>query len=95
MVNVSKQIHSAEPPAAVHAAGDAQLSLAADNLSSALLSSPATPNLAGARGESPRDNPSLAVDYECESDEMADSGRLEQSPDPRRAADYEPSNEGA
>ena len=30
------------------------------------------------------------VDYECESDKMADSGRLEQSSDRRQAADYEP-----
>ena len=33
------------------------------------------------------------VDYECESDEMADSGRLEQSRDCHRATDYEPSTE--
>ena len=41
------------------------------------------------------DDPSLAVDYECESEEMADSGRLEQLPDCLQAADYEPSNKRA
>ena len=69
---------SAEPLAAC-IAGDALLSLAADTSSAVIFNSPATPILAGARGESPRkDDPSLAVDYECESDEMGDSGRLEQ-----------------
>ena len=67
----------AEPSAAVHvAAGDALLSLAADVSSVAVSTSSAASNVAGARGESPRkDDPSLAVDYECESDEMADSRR--------------------
>ena len=94
--NVPKP-HSAEPSAAVHAAaGDALLSLAADTSSAVLTTSSATSDLAGARGDSPHeDDPSLAVDYECESDEMADSGRLEQSPDCLQAADYEPSNERA
>ena len=88
MVNdVTKNPHGAEPSAAVHAAaGDALLSLAADTSSVA-----ATPVFANARGDSPREvDPSLVVDYECEPDEMADSGRLEQSPDRRQAADYEP-----
>ena len=45
-------------------------------------------------GDSPREvDISLVVDYECESDEMADSGRLEQSPGCHRATDYEPSTE--
>ena len=76
--NVSK-LHSAEPSAAVHvASGDALLSLAADTSSVVLTTPSATSNVAGARGVSPReDDPSLAVDYECESDEMADSRRLE------------------
>ena len=67
---------SAEPSAAVHAAtGDALLFLAADVSSVAVSNSSATSNVAGARGESPReDDPSLAVDYGYESDEMADSG---------------------
>ena len=62
--------------AAVHAAaGDALLSLEADSSSAVLTNSLATPFVASSRGESPReDEPSLAVDYECEPDEMADSG---------------------
>ena len=56
---------------------------------------PATLNVAGENDDSPRGcDPSLEVDFECESDEMADSGRTEQSPDHRQTADYEPSNEG-
>ena len=97
MVNKSmRYANSAAPSAAVHAAaGDALLSLAADVPSAVVSSSPATLNVAGARDESPREcDSSLEVDYECESDEMADSGRTEQSPDHRLAADYEPSNEG-
>ena len=55
---------------------------------------PATSIVADARGDSSRKvNPTLVVDYECESDEMADSGRLEQSPGRHRATDYEPSTE--
>ena len=79
---VTKKPHSAEPQAAVHAAaGDALLSLSAD-VSSAAASKPfATLDVAGARGDAPREvDPSLVVDYECESDEMADSQRRELSP---------------
>ena len=88
---------SVAPSAAVRAAaGDALLSLAADGTSAVVSSSPATLNGAGARGDTPREcDPSLEVDYECESDEMVDSGRTEQSPDHRQAADNEPSNEKA
>ena len=52
--------------AAVHAtADDALLSLAADILSAVVSSSPATLNIGGARGESPREcDPSLEVDSE-------------------------------
>ena len=61
----------------------------ADTSSVATSYSPATPIFAGTRSGSPREvDPSLVVDYECESDEMADSGRLEQSPDRHRATDY-------
>ena len=93
--NVTKKPHGAEPLAAVHAAaGDALLSLAADTSSVAASYNPATPVVADARGDSPREvDPSLVVDYECESDEMADSGRLKQSPDRHRTTDYEPSTE--
>ena len=86
-----------EPSAAIHAAAnDALLSLVADNSSTVLSTSLATPNVAGARGESPRESDSsLEVDYECKSDEMADLGRVEQSPDRRQAADYETLNERA
>ena len=89
--------HSAEPSAAVHAAvGDALLSLATDVTSVAQTTPSAASNVADARGDTPReDDPSLAVDYECESDDMADSGRLEQSPDHLQAADYEPLNKRA
>ena len=89
--------HSAEPSAAVHAAvGDALLSLATDVTSVAQTTPSAASNVADARGDTPReDDPSLAVGYECESDDMADSGRLEQSPDHLQAADYEPSNKRA
>ena len=75
--------HSAEPSAAVHAAaGDALLSLATTITSVAQTTPSAASNVADARGDTPReDDPSLAVDYECESDDMADSARLEQSPD--------------
>ena len=95
VMNVTKKPHGAEPPAAVHAAaGGALLSLAADTLSVAASSSPATPVVASARGDSSREvDPFLVVDYECESDEMADSGRLEQSPDCHRVTDYEFSND--
>ena len=88
---------SAEPSAAVRAAaGDALLSLAVDVPSTVVSSTRTTLGVASARGDSPREyDPSLEVDYECESDEMADSGRMEQSPDTRQAADYEPSNETA
>ena len=88
---------SVEPSAAVRAAaGDALLSLAVDVPSTVVSSTRTTLGVASARGDSPREyDPSLEVDYECESDEMADSGRLEQSPDTRQAADYEPSNETA
>lgn len=74
MVNVSKQTHSAKPSATVHkAAGDALLSLAADNSSAVISTFRAISNVAGARGESPRDDdPSSGVDLKCESDEMAD-----------------------
>ena len=83
---------SAEPSAAVRAAaGDALLSLAVDVPSTVVSSTRTTLGVASARGDSPREyDPSLEVDYECESDEMADSGRMEQSPDTRQAADYEP-----
>ena len=86
--------HSAEPSAAVHAAaGDALLSLATDVTSVAQTTPSAASDVADACGDTPRENdPSLAVDYVCESDDMADSGRLEQSPDHLKAADYEPSN---
>ena len=92
--NVSK-LHSAEPSAAVHAAaGDALLSLAADASSAVQTTPSAASDVADARGDTPReDDLSLAVDYECESDDMADSRRLEQSPDYLQAADYEPINE--
>ena len=84
--------HGAELSAAVHAATeDALLSLAADTSPVAASYSPATLIVADARGDSPCEvDPYLVVDYECESDEMADSGRLEQSPDRHRATDYEP-----
>ena len=70
--------HSAEPSAAVHAAvGDALLSLATDDTFVAQTTPSAASNVADARGDTPReDDPSLAVDYECESDDMADSGDL-------------------
>ena len=89
--------HSAEPSAAVHAAaGDALLSLATDVTSVAQTTPSAASNVADARGDTPReDDPSLAVDYECESDDMADLGRVEQSPDYLQAADYEPSKKRA
>ena len=85
--------HSAVPSAAVHAAvGVALLALAADGSSAVLPNSPATPVVAGARGDSPREvDPSLMVDFECESNEMADSGSLHESPGQRQAADFEPS----
>ena len=88
---------SVEPSAAVRAAaGDALLSLAVDVPSTVVSSTRTTLGVASARGDSPREyDPSLEVDYECESDELADSGRMEQSPDIRQAADYEPSNERA
>ena len=76
MVNdVIKKPHGAEPSAAVHAAArDALLSLAADTSPVGASYSPATPLGADARGNSPREvDPSLAVDYECESDK---NGRL-------------------
>lgn len=54
------------------------LSLVADTSSAVLLTSPTTLIVAGKHGESPhKDDPSLAVDYESESDEMVDSGRLD------------------
>ena len=63
------------------------MSLAADEPSAVVASISATLNVAGARGESPREcDPSLEVDYKCE-------WKTEQSPDHRQAADYEPSNE--
>ena len=72
------------------------MSLATDVTSVAQTTPSAASNVADTRGDTPReDDPSLAVDYECESDNMADSGRLEQSPDCSQAADYEPSNERA
>ena len=73
---------SAKPSAVVRAAvGDALLSLSADETSAAASHSSATPVVAGARGDTPREvDPSLVVDYEGESDEMADSQRLELSP---------------
>ena len=76
--NVAEKPHGVEPSAAVHAAArEGLLSL-----------------IAGALGGSPREvDPSLVVDYECESDEMADSGRLEQSSDRHRATDREPLTE--
>ena len=79
---VTKKPLGAEPSAAVHAAaGDALLSLSADVLSAAASHSSATPVVAGARGDTPHEvDPSLGVDYECESDEMAGSQRLELSP---------------
>ena len=71
-------------------------SLAAGVSSNAQTTPSAASDVADARGDTPReDDPSLAVDYECESDDMADSGRLDQSPDYLQAADYEPSNERA
>ena len=61
-------------------------------MSAASKSSPPTPIVAGARGDSPREvDPSLEVDYECDSDERAESLRRVESPAPRRAGDYEPS----
>ena len=71
---------SAEPSAAVRAAaGDALLSLAADVPSAVVSSTRTTLDVASAHGDSRRKyDPSLEVDYECESDEMADSGRMEQ-----------------
>ena len=86
---VTKKPLCAEPSAAVHAdAGDALLSLSADVSSAAATHSSATPVVAGARGDTPREvDPSLMVDFECESDEMADSQRLELSPLSQKKAD--------
>ena len=88
---------SAAPSAAVRAAAaETLLSLAADGTSAVVSSTRTTQDVASARGDSPREyDPSLEVDYECESDEVANSGRMEQSPDIRQAADYESSNERA
>ena len=76
---VTKKPLGAESSAAVHAAaGDALLSLSADVPSAAASHSSATPVVARARGDTPREvDPSLVVDYKCESDETADSQRLE------------------
>ena len=76
--NVTKEPHGAEPSAEVQAAaGDALFSLAADTSSAVASYSPALPIVAGTRGDSPRKvDPSFVVDYECESDKMADSRRL-------------------
>ena len=76
-----------EPPAAVHAAaGYTLLSLSAVISSAAASHSSATPVVAGTRGDTPREaGPSLVVDYECESDEMADSLRLQRSPLTKKA----------
>ena len=96
MVNDGTQKpHGEELSATVYAAaGDALLSHAADTSSVAATYSPATPAVADARGDSPRKvDLFLVVDYECESDEMTESGRLEQSPDRHRATDYESSTE--
>ena len=84
----------AEPSAAVHAAeGNALLSLEADGSSVASTSTSASLVGASARGESPRgSDPSLEVDYECESDEMADSRTLEKSPEVVQATYNEPSS---
>ena len=78
---------SAEPSAAVRAAaGDALLSLSADVLSAAASHPSATLDVAGARGDTPREvDPSLVVDYECDSDEMAGSHRLQLSPLTKKA----------
>ena len=86
---VTKKPHSAEPQAAVHAAdGDALLSLSADVSSAAASKPSATLVVAGTRGDAPREvDPSLVVDYECESDEMADSQRRELSPLSQKKAD--------
>ena len=75
--NVSK-LHSAEPSAAVHAAaGYALLSLAADVPPAVHTTPSAASDVADAGGDTPcEDDLSLTVDYKCESDEMADSGRL-------------------
>ena len=81
MVNhVTKKHHGAEPSTAVNdAASGALLYLAANTLSAATSYSPATPIVAGPRGDSPREvDLSLVVDYECELDETVDWGRLEQ-----------------
>ena len=69
---------SVEPSAAVRAAaGDALLSLAVDVPSTVVSSTRTTLGVASARSDSPREyDPSLEVDYECESDEMADSGGM-------------------
>ena len=79
---VTKKPLGAEPSAAVHAAaGDVLLSLSADVSSAAEPHTSATPVVAGARGDTPREvDPSLMVDYECESDETAGSQRRELSP---------------
>ena len=75
---ITKKPLGAEPSAAVHAAaGGALLSLSADVSSTAASHSSATLVNVGARGDTPREvDPSLVVDYECESDEMVDSQRL-------------------
>ena len=86
---VTKKPLGAEPSAAVHAAaGDALLSLSADVSSAAASKPSATLVVAGTRGDAPREvDPSLVVDYECESDEMADSQGRELSPLSQKKAD--------
>ena len=65
---VTKKPLGAEPSAAVLAAtGDALLSLSADVSSAAAPHSSATLVFAGKRGDTPRFDPSLVVDYECKS----------------------------
>ena len=71
-------VDSAAPSSAVRAiAGDALLSLAADGTSAVVSSARTILDIASTRGDSPREyDPSLEADYECESDEMADSGGI-------------------
>ena len=65
VTHVTKEPLGAEPSAAVHAAaGDALLFLAAATSSVAASYSPATPVVADAHGDSPREiDPSLVDDY--------------------------------
>ena len=91
MVNRRSTPRAAPSAAVLAAGGGAEPSSAAGDTSAATKSSPPTPIVAGARGDSPREvDPSLKVDYECDSDERAESLGLVKLPE-CRATDYEPS----